>query len=301
MLTRSAVWGLVGAVVIAASGTSPGGPVECVPGTQVCYVRVTQPGQDATQRPNTNAGGSGESRVCTVSSTGEPTPCFSENWGWFNSADDCYYRLYEPQPPGTDAVWEGNYPNGAIYLVSCTGFIPGTNGGWTWLPAPPAGYGPQVTPAELAAQAVDQMALAGPAIGITVPPDRLGLVGVPVWLWTTVTPTTWGPNTATASVPGLSVTATAQVKQIAWDMGDGNTQICPNAGTPWYEGGIESPTCDYIYERPSAGQPGDAYTVRATSTWDVSWTGGGTSGSLTVTRSSSTTVRIGELQVLVTG
>ena len=57
MLTRSAVWGLVGAVVIAASGTSPGGPVECVPGTQVCYVRVTQPGQDATQRPNTNAGG----------------------------------------------------------------------------------------------------------------------------------------------------------------------------------------------------------------------------------------------------
>ena len=39
----------------------------------------------------------------------------------------------------------------------------------------------------------------------------------------------------------------------------------------------------------------------ATATWEVTWTGGGTSGTLTVTRSSSTTVRIGELQVLVTG
>ncbi|KGM03928.1 ATP synthase [Cellulomonas cellasea DSM 20118] len=233
--------------------------------------------------------------------TGETVPCRSA-FGWFNDSDDCYYGLLDPQPPGDDPLWQGNYPSGAMYQVSCTGPLPGTNGGWTWLPTPPPGFGGvSVTPAELASRAVDRMQLVGPAIGITVPPDRLGLVGVPVWLWTEVSPTTWGPNSATASVPGLSVTATAQVQEIRWDMGDGNAVVCPNAGTPWYEGGIESPTCDHIYEQPSVGQPDDAYTVTATSTWDVTWSGGGASGSLTLTRSSSTTVRIGELQVLVTG
>ena len=64
--------------------------------------------------------------------------------------------------------------------------------------------------------------------------------------------------------------------------------------------GVDSPTCDHVYEAPSVGQPNDAYTVTATSTWEITWTGGGTSGALTVTRSSTTTVRIGELQVLVT-
>ncbi|KGM11876.1 ATP/GTP-binding protein [Cellulomonas carbonis] len=236
-----------------------------------------------------------------IDRTSEVVPCHLDDFGWFNAADACYYSMLDPQPPSTDAAWQGRYPEGAVYRVICVDRVPGTNGGWAWLPTPPPGYGGiSVTPAQLASRAVDQMALAGPAIGITVPPERVGLVGVPVWLWTEVTPTTWGPNSATASVPGLVVTATARVTQIVWDMGDGNSVLCPTAGTPWYEGGIESPTCDHIYDQPSFEQPNGAYTITATSTWDVAWSGGGASGSLTVTRSSSTTVRIGELQVLVT-
>lgn len=291
-------------VLVAATSAVADEPVECTPGTQFCFVDVTTPGEpgDSDTEPSAVGGGlSDGERVCVIDRTGEAVSCFDDFWGWFNSTDDCYYRLFEPQPPATERVWEGRHPEGAIYLVTCMDSIPGTNGGWTWLPAAPPGYGGvTVTPAELATRAVDQMQLSGPAIGITVPPDRAGLVGVPVWLWTAVSPTTWGPNSATASVPGLSVTATAQVTKIEWDMGDGNTVVCPNAGTPWFEGGIESPTCDHVYEEPSAGQPNDAYTVTGTATWDVTWAGGGTSGSLTVTRSSSTTVRIGELQVLVT-
>jgi hypothetical protein len=303
VLTRAALALMlaVASVLAAGGGAAAAGLVQCTPGTQFCFVDVSIPGGPVTE-PAPGAGGStvGEP-LCIIERTGEAVPCFNKIWGWFNSADACYYTLYTPQPPATELVWEGHYPEGTIYLVTCMDRIPGTNGGWTWLPAPPPGYGgTAVTPAQLATRAVDQMRLAGPAIGITVPPDRSGLVGVPVWLWTAVSPTTWGPNSATAAVPGLSVTATAKVSKIEWDMGDGRTEVCPNAGTPWFEGGVKSPTCDHIYEAPSTGRPNDAYTVTATSTWDVTWTGGGTSGSLTVPQSSTTTVRIGELQVLVT-
>ncbi|GEA89058.1 hypothetical protein [Cellulomonas cellasea] len=306
MLTpaRGMSTGLLAAFLLCAAATSAeSGPAPvCPPTVPTCTVSVERPGTpSAPVAVDAPAPGAPGDRVCVVDLTGETVPCRSA-FGWFNDSDDCYYGLLDPQPPGDDPLWQGNYPSGAMYQVSCTGPLPGTNGGWTWLPTPPPGFGGvSVTPAELASRAVDRMQLVGPAIGITVPPDRLGLVGVPVWLWTEVSPTTWGPNSATASVPGLSVTATAQVQEIRWDMGDGNAVVCPNAGTPWYEGGIESPTCDHIYEQPSVGQPDDAYTVTATSTWDVTWSGGGASGSLTLTRSSSTTVRIGELQVLVTG
>lgn len=228
-------------------------------------------------------------------------PCFDAQWGWFNSQDACYYRLRDPQPAPGDVAWASNYPAGAVYLVTCTGNISGTNGGWRWLPSAPDGYGATATtPGELAARAVDQMQLTGPAIEISIPAGETGLVGIPVWLWTTVGATTWGPNTAEAAVPGLSVTATAQAKRITWDMGDGTTVTCANPGTPLHPGGIESPTCGHIYETSSAGQPHDAFSLTATTTWEVTWTGGGTSGVLSVTRSSSSTVRIGELQVLVT-
>lgn len=275
MLTRAvvALLGVLAALTLTAEPASAGGGVNCIPGTQVCMVEVDTPGTPGSTAPDPAE--STTERVCK-NDAGDVVRCHHDAWSWFNDADDCYYRLWEPPPPPTEAVWEARYPDGAIYEVTCLALVPGTGGGWTWLPTPPPGYGAAgVTPALLAQRAVDQMQLAGPAIGMTVPTDRFGLVGVPVWLWTEVTPTTWGPNSATASVPGLSVTATAQVTSIAWDMGDGNTTVCPNAGTPWYEGGIESPTCDYIYDRSSAGQPDDAYTVTATSTWQVRWTGGG--------------------------
>ena len=100
---------------------------------------------------------------------------------------------------------------------------------------------------------------------------------------------------------GLSVTAVARAKRIVWDMGDGHVVTCANPGTQYLEsrGAGASPTCGYVYAASSAGQPGSEYVVTATTTWDVTWVGGGQSGDLTVTRTSTTRVRIGELQVLV--
>ncbi len=225
--------------------------------------------------------------------------CYSEAFGWFNSADDCYYRLRNPQPP--DGVeWEGHYPDGAIYVITCLNRIPGSNGGWVWLPAPPPGYGaPVITPRQLADRAVEQLGLAGAAIRMSIEGDALGTVGIPVWLWTEVSPSTWGPVTATASVPGLSVTATAQARLIVWDTGDGATETCTGPGTPYAVGLVVS-TCQHVYEQSSAGQPGDAWPVTATTTWAVTWSGGGQSGSIEVTRTASSSVRVGEVQVLIT-
>ncbi|WP_223145088.1 hypothetical protein [Actinotalea subterranea] len=273
--------------------------VVCDPHRETCTVTVVTP---PTPGGSTGGGDTGEARMCTWH-TGEVVPCFSETFGWFNDADRCYYDLLTPQPDASNLAWDGHYPDGAIYVVTCSGLpFGGSGGGWTWLATTPPGFGDVgITPAQMAQRAVDQMRLTGPAIHLTIASDQTGLVGVPVWLWTDVTPTTWGPNSATASVPGLSVTARAQATQIVWDMGDGNTRVCTGPGTPYSDGAVRSPTCDYQYERSSAGLPDDAYPVTATTTWEVTWSGGGTSGSLTVTRTSATTVRIGELQVLVTG
>lgn len=292
---------LIVAIATAAPTANAAGEVDCAPGTQVCVIRVEQPGAPGAPGTPDPGGSDVIERRCLVSGTGRDVPCHSDIWGWFNDGDDCYWRRVEPQPPMTDVIWDGHFPNGAVYSVACAPTHPGGVDGWEWAPADPPGYGGTgVTPAQLAQQALAQMALTGPAIRMTIEGDEHGLVGLPVWLWTEVAPTTWGPNSATAAVPGLSVTATAQARQIVWDMGDGRTETCKNPGTPYYTGGVTSPTCQHIYEQSSAGQPNEAFPVTATTTWDVTWTGGGASGALTVTRQSTASVRIGEMQVLIT-
>ncbi|MDQ1249791.1 MAG: hypothetical protein QG597_4167, partial [Actinomycetota bacterium] len=142
--------------------------------------------------------------------------------------------------------------------------------------------------------------LRGAQIRMAPPADAVGLVHVPVWMWTPVTSQTWGPISATASVPGLSVTATATATKIVWSMGDGHTVTCTGAGTPYRAalGAARSPTCGHVYEHSSAGAPGGRFQVVATTTWRITWSGGGQNGALTTTRTSSTAVRIGELQVV---
>ncbi len=301
MLTRLLRVAAVAALLVAI----PAGSVLAAPNVicdlfQTCWVDAETPGLPGTG-DGSEDGDTGSDRVC-ADLQGRVVPCYSDAFGWFNDADRCYYELVEPQPPADALAWEGHYPDGSVWSASCVDIIPGSDGGWTWLPSPPSGYGDTgVTAAQLAQRAVNSMRLTGPAIGLSIESGDTGLVGVPLWLWTQVTPTTWGPNSATASVPGMSVTARAQATRIVWDMGDGHSVTCEGPGTEWTPGAVESPTCDHTYEMSSAGQPGDAYEVTATATWAVTWSGGGTSGSLTVTRTSTTSVRIGELQVLVTG
>src|SRR6266511_1777135 len=120
-----------------------------------------------------------------------------------------------------------------------------------------AGAPPVVSPQVLARQARARLTL--PDVAIRVNPSGDQLVGLPSWL--SLDPASWRPQSATASVPGISVTATATPIQAVWSMGSGDSVVCHGPGTPWRPGTdpmAASPDCGYRYVRSSASAPGGA-------------------------------------------
>ncbi|MFF1628222.1 ATP/GTP-binding protein [Streptomyces sp. NPDC058272] len=211
----------------------------------------------------------------------------------------------DPQPPASDPIWAGHKPgDGAIYERVCLSDALGAAAGANvvpqvfWAAQAPA---VNVDPEQLAREAVDKMLLTGPAIAS---PRAAGkyVVGVPMWMWVNESPTTYGPNSASASLAGVTVTATAKVSKIDWKMGDGRTVTCNGPGTAYAAsyGKQESPTCGHTYTLTSATQSGAKYAVTATATWTVDWqvNGGGGTGQFTEVRQSQTQVAIGEVQVV---
>ncbi|MFJ1549770.1 hypothetical protein [Streptomyces sp. NPDC088246] len=89
----------------------------------------------------------------------------------------------------------------------------------------------------------------------------------------TPSPTTYAPNTATATTGGVTVTATAKVTTIRWDMGDGTTVTCHSPGTPYdaFRGKSPSPTCGHLYQKTSHGHPDERYQGTVTATLTVTW------------------------------
>jgi hypothetical protein len=217
--------------------------------------------------------------------------------------DPCTYTVAQPQPAPNSALWEGRSPNdGKMYAQTCPRpdglgvtallvFVP--NGS-----APPAG--PPVDPRVLAEQAIASLEMRAPVIRMAPPPgSSSGLVGVPVWMWTDSERETLGPTRQSVSAGGVTVTAVGQVSRISWDMGDGTTVVC-GAGTPYTPGADgESPDCGHVYAQASTRHaPGGAWPITATSTWTITWSGGGLSGTETLELSSSAELVVGELHVL---
>ncbi|MER6074643.1 ATP/GTP-binding protein [Streptomyces sp. NPDC001817] len=167
-----------------------------------------------------------------------------------------------------------------------------------WSATPPA----KVDPAQLAQEALDKMTLLGPHIDINPKPGGKGLVGMPVWMAADTSQTTWGPNSASASAGGVTVTATAKVSKVVWDMGDGTSVTCTGPGTVYQKSfGLKaSPDCGHVYTQPSDQQQGGTYKVTATSTWTVNWqvNGGGETGTLTAVRQSGVQLTIVQSQAV---
>jgi hypothetical protein len=145
------------------------------------------------------------------------------------------------------------------------------------------------------------MNLSGPKIQTAPGEGKLALVGLPVWIWLPQGSNDTGDQTTHAETKDVEVTAVAKLASLRFDMGDGTTITCKAPGTPYNPsyGDKPSPTCGHTYKRSSAGKPDDRYTITATATWSVNWSGGGSSGSFGVTPAAGTaTIRVGELQVL---
>ena len=149
----------------------------------------------------------------------------------------------------------------------------------------------QINPEELAAEARRYLALPAP-VPVFSPADEQ-IVNVPTWM--AIDSAVWQPLQSTVSVPGVSVTVTAQPDEVDWDMGDGARLTCRAARDPR--------ACTHTYQWPSVGQPDSAYRVTATVVWHASWTvtgaaGGGDLG--TLSRTVTVPLRVGELQALNT-
>jgi hypothetical protein len=162
------------------------------------------------------------------------------------------------------------------------------------------GGAPTVSPEQLAQTARERLRL--PAVEIARNPVGAQLVHLPTWLWLAGG---WREVSESASVPGVSVTATARPVSVGWSMGDGGAVSCAGPGTPYAAGAdpkASSPDCGHVYRRSSAGQPGEAFSVTATVRWTVTWSGAGQGGTFAdMTTTGTASFRVAESQALNTG
>lgn len=279
-------------------------PVRCPPGSvwnlvrATCVIIVSAPDTPGSQ-PNPAKGGgkpAAPSPPQQCSSQGEPLPCTSSSGTW-SQTRGCYVQGPIPIPK-TDSIWEGR-TDGALYSCSTPGKAFAVPVAYLfWSATDPRAVVQPPDPRVLAQRAVGAMELRALRIGI-VPesgPDRMGLVGLPVWLWAADPgPSTLGPVTRSVSAGGFTVTATARLQRVVWSMGDGQFVSCRGEGTPYRlsYGKTDSPTCGYRYTRQGH------YTVTATSWWLVEWSGIGQSGVIPMRLANSVPITIGEAQSLV--
>lgn len=244
-------------------------------------------------------GGANYTRFYGIIDCGGPT-------SYWSNVRQCYVYMkdgvWPARPPGVSQ--EAGY-YGCIMFQAGTGGSPNLPGETNfWSETVPPGL-QVLTPGRAAAMLIATFQLRGVDIGMApqVNPawgHRRSYVGIPVWLWVdNPQPLTWGPYTETATLGGQTITATAQVTGIRWNMGDGREVVCGSPGTAYSAGyGLsDSPTCGHRYDRTSQNQPGDRYTVTATSQWTVTWTSlAGANGTINLTTSSSTQLEINEIQ-----
>jgi hypothetical protein len=303
MLTRRILAAAAAAVLMSlalagpASADGPGGGGECGgPDCNVWGEVPGGPGGGGNDGGDDGDGGGGGSSGCHFG--GQTVPCSIGGLGWFNRSDGCYYLKSPPPPPGS-AQQPAPGEVGNFYTITCGMYDGGpVEARLEWVPGAPLQQPPD--PEELARRALASITLKGADIGMAPRPGGAGLVNLPVWMWTAVTPSTWGPISASASEAGLTVTITAKAERIVWDMGDGHSVTCASPGTPFKtgNGGQQSPTCGYVYGSSSRDRSGGKYTVTATTDWRVDWAGGGATGVIDQTRTAGTTVQIDELQVV---
>ena len=283
---------LVVVFAVAPSANADGCDVDEATGEVVC--------EDEDDGGNGGGGGDTGGGSSTCNYNGREIPCTGPGGSVWSSLYECWIgpsagELGEDLEPPAGQTKD----DGAWHV--CYFPPPGSSWEYTWVQTAEE---VRIDPVVLAQRAIASMDLDPIQIGI-VPesgPNRVGLVGLPVWMWVdSPTDDTFGPITASASEGSVSVSATASVSSIVWDMGDGTKVTCTGKGTPYADhyGKQDSPTCGHRYAKMSTDQPDGAYQVTATSHWVVEWTGGGQSGTIEFDLTTDPLpIRIGEAQVL---
>jgi hypothetical protein len=129
------------------------------------------------------------------------------------------------------------------------------------------------------------------------------IVNLPTWMWLDGG---WTSQTSSVSVPGITVTVTADPLSAMWTMGDGSAVVCDGPGTPFdptRPSAMQSSSCSHTYARSSAGQPASTFPVSVTLRWRARWDVIGTTAGSdlgTIDRTTSFTLRVGEVQAVNT-
>ncbi len=144
------------------------------------------------------------------------------------------------------------------------------------------------TPDVLAAYAYDKINV--PATEVELKPAARSTVNLPTWVW--LDKATFQEITVRAELPDAGVWAETTAKPVALHLepGTADAETYPasgdceinedgSIGTPYTKGDShKSPPCGIRYLRASAGGP---YKLKASITWQISWTGsGGANGDL---------------------
>ena len=174
---------------------------------------------------------------------------------------------------------------GGWYSVTCIDDVTGASTTRTeWVPDQAVATAPAVDPRQVALQAENSLDLPMPSLLFN--PSGPSVVNLPTWLW--IEPSVWHQYSVTASAGTVSATALATPESVTWQMGDGDVVVCIGPGEPFEVGlpvAAQHTACSFTYRISSLGQPSPdsnpndaAYTVRATITWNVSWTAQGAPG-----------------------
>ena len=282
MLRRRPFVAVIGITIVMvcarAASADPLGAALCRNTDQGCVVWAGTDGQPAGSRTvprrEPEESSTAASISCPLSGTGA-LPCLATLHGWSGS-DGCRYQ-----------VAAGFVPSAAVEAAEAT---PGEQGSWywkscggadfdvVWLPDTAAAGGVP-SPAVVAQLAVKKLVLPAPGWEMSPGAQVPQLVGVPVWLWLA---NGWGAVSATAAVPGVSVTATASPQEVVWDFGAAGMVTCAGPGTPFRVGvddpAAGSPDCGVVFARSSAAQADGRFPVSVTVRWQVGWVGAGQQG-----------------------
>jgi len=151
--------------------------------------------------------------------------------------------------------------DGGIYFVRVCA---GVRSGWRWVAAP----------SDLASY-VNSRTLELPRVEPSTAPgvaDEI-LVGVPVWLW--IDGANWMPQRREFFFDGVQIGIVGFHERVEWDMGDGNTVVCWDAGTPFdpaRAADAQASSCAYRYEQTSLdGRSDQRFRVVARAVWSLQW------------------------------
>ena len=292
-------------IVVAASSAAVAddgmGTVNCQQTPAECAVHAGAAGSAGRSLPGgigglPGAAPSGGSVTRCENPSHQQIPCQDPDLGSVGP-DGCYYK-----PTTRPAGRKQPSGRGGWYTKTCTRHGQAGNESLSHDVWRPGAYGgqPAASPQQVAQMAVRRLDLPKPIMRTNPPAGVRDLVGVPVWWWVAA----WPTRTATASVPGVSVTAIAHPVQVAWVAGDGGRVVCTGPGTRWRSGTnptAASPDCGHVFRRSSHQQPGGRFRVTATMRWQVVWSGAHQSGTITgLSTSDSTSVRVVEAQAVNT-